>query len=388
MKKSDAILRYAKDCYQKVRDIEYPEGFLVNSHWAETQERIGEIIESFKSRKAAVCWGQEGKNTWFDHRSSRTKRLLLDSKIRILKSLFPNFHLEEYGQLNESVYSNISSIMKFGGRKYSDIFLFHLNYYLRIAHVFYSKVKPDSVVEIGGGYGALARIFKILVPDLTYVIVDLPGSLFFAHCFLSLNFPDAKIKYVVESSEMDLGGFDFVLVPVQLCESIKGKEFDIAINTGSLQEMPSATVTFWMNFIQNAVSVKAFYSFNYFLLDKRKRRECSRKEANSSCLILDPWWEVKYFGVNPEIIRERKPNWLEVCLKRLDHRDAEKAEERGAALFQIAKRSQRSSDEWLQNLWMAIWHEPRKEYLTEMLAGLSESSPQSDEFRYYANRLK
>ncbi len=170
--------------------------------------------------------------------------------------------------------------------------------------------------------------------------------------------------------------------------SIRGEEFDVVINTGSLQEMPSVTVAFWMDFIQNVVSAKAFYSFNYFLLNKEKCLECSGKEANSSCLILDPWWEVKYFGINPEIIRERRQSWLEVCLKRLDHCDAEKVGERGAALFQIAKRSQRNSNEWFQSLWMAIWHAPRKEYLTEMLVGLSESFSQSDEFRYYIDRMR
>ena len=387
MKKSDAILRYAKDCYQKVRGIEYPEGFLVNKHWTETQKRIGEAIVCFKSRKSAILWCQKTVNTRFDHRSAKG-RPLVGSKVRELERLFPGFYLKEHVRLSDSVYSDISSIMEFEGGKYSNIFLLHLYYYLRIEHVFCLKTKPDRVIEIGGGYGALARIFKLMVPDSTYIIIDLPGSLFFAHCFLSLNFPDAKIKYVTENSKTNLDEFDFVLVPVQLCRSIREEEFSIVINTGSLQEMPSATVAFWMDFIQNAVSVKAFYSFNYFLLDKKKRSECDWDEANSSCLILDSWWEVKHFKTNHEVVRERKPHWLEVCLERLDHRDMEKVRERGAALFRIAKCSQRSSDEWLQNLWMAIWHEPRKEYLTEMLAGLSESSPQSDEFRYYANRLK
>lgn len=387
MKRSDTIICHIKDCYLKAKEVGYPENFLVSGYWGGIQKRIGEAIGHFKSRKSAVRWCQKGMNTGFDHRSF-AERSLVGSKVRRLECLFPDFHLKWRGWLGESSYSDVSSIIEFEGGRYSAIFLLHLYFYLRIAHVFYSEIKPDRVMEIGGGYGALARIFKSMVPDLAYIIVDLPESLFFAYCFLSLNFPNAKIKYVTKKSKADLDAFDFILVPVQLCESIRGEEFDVVINTGSLQEMPSVTVAFWMGFIQDVVSAKAFYSFNYFLLNKEKCLECSGKEANSSCLILDPWWEVKYFGINPEIIKERRQSWLEVCLKRLDHRDAEKAGERGAALFQMAKRSRRNSNEWFQSLWMAIWHAPRKEYLAEMLVGLSESFSQSDEFRYYADRMR
>ncbi len=95
MKKSDAILRYAKDCYQKVRDIEYPEGFLVNKFWTETQRRIGEAIVCFKYRKSAILWCQKAINTRFDHRSAKGRSLVC-SKVRELERLFPGFYLKEH----------------------------------------------------------------------------------------------------------------------------------------------------------------------------------------------------------------------------------------------------------------------------------------------------
>ena len=49
-----------------------------------------------------------------------------------------------------------------------------------------------KVLEIGGGYGALAYWFKSAFPNATYTIIDLPESLLFSRLYLSLTRPDIK----------------------------------------------------------------------------------------------------------------------------------------------------------------------------------------------------
>ncbi len=52
---------------------------------------------------------------------------------------------------------------------------------------------PHTIIELGGGYGCLARIFKTLLPDITYVIYDLPEYLSLQFLYLSESF-NSKIK--------------------------------------------------------------------------------------------------------------------------------------------------------------------------------------------------
>ena len=55
---------------------------------------------------------------------------------------------------------------------------------------------------------------------------------------------------------------DFVFCPVQLAQTAKVCHYDIAINQGSMQEMPAATVDYWLCFLESA-DVDSFYSLNY-----------------------------------------------------------------------------------------------------------------------------
>ena len=51
------------------------------------------------------------------------------------------------------------------------------------------------VWEIGAGWGGFARVFKTVVPNTTYLIVDLPELFLFSGTYLQRLFPDAVIRY-------------------------------------------------------------------------------------------------------------------------------------------------------------------------------------------------
>ena len=232
--------------------------------------------------------------------------------------------------------------------------------------------QAERVLEIGGGYGALARIFKLTNSRTRYVIVDLPESLFYAHLFLALNFPDARIGYVADERPVDVASFDFLLVPVQRYMVLQGAQFDLVINTASLQEMPIPTVSFWMIFIQNVIRTRYFYSFNYFLTNKRAYIETSVREANLICPILDPYWRVRHFSINSAhlTIDVDKRNWLEVCVERMPSSSVDPpcvARE----LFKTAETYPTGSEDWFANVWMASWCDPHPQYIQTMLKGIA-----------------
>ena len=364
MKLKDDILKFSKSCFEKVYEIPYPEKFFVSSWWRNIQNKNVELIRNFKSPLEAILYSQTGSLSGFDHRFPHVRKII-KYKIRKLKRDFPGIAFEEHKDLMESPYSDTTTLEKINGIPYSNIFLTHLNFYLRSTSTLNSTI--ERVIEVGGGYGGLARIFKIMSPDTSYIMVDLPESLFFAQVFLSMNFPDAKILYIDEDKKVDLDRFNFILIPIQFYHTVFGEKFDIAINTGSLQEMPDVAVKFWMDFIQNLIKVKMFYSFNYFLMDKRKHAETSEEEANLICPILDSFWDVRYFKINPEVasIDANCRNWLELLIERIPSSECD-----ANALFQKALLHPKGSNDWFENLWMAFWCEPREEFVDEMLKGI------------------
>ena len=87
------------------------------------------------------------------------------------------------------------------------------------------------ILEIGGGYGALAFAIKQYLPAASYTIVDLPESLSFSGTYLTLMRPDLKISVGLNSCP-----FGYRLVPVGLAQELN-EQFDLVINTLSMAEM-------------------------------------------------------------------------------------------------------------------------------------------------------
>jgi SAM-dependent methyltransferase len=288
--------------------------------------------------------------------------------------MFPGFTFAEHLELRESLYCDPESIEEFWDTPYSNIFLWHTNFYLRTSTAFSDSGQGDikRAIEIGCGYGGLARIYELMNPGISYTLVDLPESLFFAHNYLMLNFPDAKILYLDEDNQQKLDEhYDFVFVPVQASPLLAGRSFDVVTNTASLQEMTGETVAFWMDFIERQIEVKAFYSCNYFLkLDIWG--EVSGD--NLICPILDPYWKSKHFKINPPVITAdaHSVNLLEFYVERIPSGEWDDSElpRDAAEMSEQARLEPMASDEWFEKLWMSIWKFPTQESISEMLYGL------------------
>ncbi len=374
------LLMHAKECLDRVSSVPYPTEFTVGSWWKGIQKANLDVIRKFKTCEEAISHAQNGNNSGFDHRIISDKDFItriVNFKLKKLELDFPKFSFSENPQLMDSTYSLTDSLIEVDGKIFSSMFLSHLSFYLRSVQCFDASETIKTILEIGSGYGALARIFKLLQNNATVVLVDLPESLFYAQIFLALNFPNARIKYLTEQMDkVGLSNYDFILVPVQLCETLRNCSFDIVINTGSLQEMPNKVVMFWMNFIQNTIQADLFYSWNYFLNNKKLFPETSREEANQICPILDPYWELEYFRINPEVstIDCNSRNWLEVCVKRIpmERRKLMDLIKSGESLFEQSKSYPYGTNYWFADLWMAIWRNPKPEYLMAMLNGMDD----------------
>lgn len=94
------------------------------------------------------------------------------------------------------------------------------------------------IVEIGGGFGALAHCIKRILPRAAYVIVDLPRSLVHSGCWLAQWTTETICTYR-PGQTLKPG---FFLIPHLAFRELNAIRIDLAINTLSFGEMPEATV--------------------------------------------------------------------------------------------------------------------------------------------------
>ncbi len=154
-----------------------------------------------------------------------------------------------------------------GTQLVSNVLFFHLSYLLQCLTW---VPKPGVICEIGGGYGAPARLWlhesRPPTRNLCRLSVDFPESLFFAEVFLRSNFDGLTLHYVTDAKPLErdfVGQFRVVLCPIHHLDALNRLPFDLVINTGSMQEMTEEWIDFWMLWLKRQ-DCRFFYSMNYF----------------------------------------------------------------------------------------------------------------------------
>ncbi len=113
------------------------------------------------------------------------------------------------------------------------------------------KVMPDkpTIIEIGGGYGALGHALKGIHPGCHYVIVDLPESLKFSYAWLTMNDYECRLVTDPSTIHIDDDDVDFWLIPADMKAALNTSRFDLAINTLSFTEMKQSIVDDYARFL-------------------------------------------------------------------------------------------------------------------------------------------
>jgi putative sugar O-methyltransferase len=124
-------------------------------------------------------------------------------------------------------------------RGWSATTLGHAYYLARIIDLLGIKREGEmgTILEFGGGYGNLCRIFKQVTRNRTYIIVDLPEFLALQMLFLRLSLPSEAVRFIASAGQ-DITPGAINLVPVVLWEHIK-TEPDMFVSTFALSESPA-----------------------------------------------------------------------------------------------------------------------------------------------------
>lgn len=230
-----------------------------------------------------------------------------------------------------------------------------------------------DILEIGGGYGGLCRIFMRSGRVRSYVIVDLPESLMCAYAYLRLSIPDRKCVLIESADSFALNqSADVRLVPLHLLDVIDGLNVDLAVNTGSFGEMPRSTMLTIMNVIQRRVKVDYLYSVNYAFQLRGRHPEkiaSSAEEENLVSVEFDDGWDLVRFRINPPVVYlDSRRGWLEVLMRR-----SRTAQDRSA------RASSGVTQESLGQLWQALWKNPDEETIRQFLDDLRAVFEQKSE---------
>ncbi len=368
---------------KRARQFSYPEGLTVSPWWLDKQKTSIRFCSFLTNAVDVVMFAQCTHLGGVDRRLYEDQDILSKTIINQLKAIEDVYDIciPLDFSVEETPYSMESSIFDLAGKKYSNSFLDMVGYYLGSAYIVAQKCRLHRVMEIGAGYGSLARIIKLQHSDVRYVILDVPETLLLSAVFLNLSFPKATIRLVTTTEEYKTASVedpDFLLVPAQLCNELEGSQFDLLINTGSLQEMPESTVDTYFDLLENKLDIRYFYSFNYFLNSRRSLTEWAqadtKQEASNICPKLDPWWRVLTFKLNPSNLTVdcRGRNWLELLVERKPQstRDDSERIKHAAELYSKTHSLPILSDAWLASLWAAIWSDPDPRYIERMIAGL------------------
>lgn len=93
------------------------------------------------------------------------------------------------------------------------------------------------VLEIGAGYGAVARHIKQTLHNVSYTICDLPEAMYFSAPYLALALPDLETRFATgPEADLEFLGAMHFLPNYALPPMAASARFDLVINTLSMSE--------------------------------------------------------------------------------------------------------------------------------------------------------
>lgn len=209
-------------------------------------------------------------------------------------------------EVQESEYSFAGNNVERRGRRLTPDFLRTVNIGLRAAEFLDLDRRKIDVVELGGGLGHLARTLRLLGYTRSHVIVDLPETLVFSYCFLSLNFPQARLRLVEDEASaraLAAGDYDFAFVPALLADAVACRPYDLFVNIASMGEMRNEVIRDWMRWIQERLQVRSLYTLNRYLNTIDPRCHQWRWEENECSVHYDPRWQIQQWELEPGFTR-------------------------------------------------------------------------------------
>jgi hypothetical protein len=116
---------------------------------------------------------------------------------------------------------------------------------------------PEVIVELGGGYGRLGYVLRKMLPEASYVDVDLPEALVCCHYYLTHVLQGEVVDFDVSSRQESFSRQTLLKSKVWTLgsgqiEKIQDKAVDVFVNIYSFAEMPKVVIE---NYLRQAMRI-------------------------------------------------------------------------------------------------------------------------------------
>jgi putative sugar O-methyltransferase len=306
---ADRLLRESWDHYKRTRQIYaetgYDKEYPLNFFWgADNMRQLTDIINRPVSALDKIALIHQTFMFSINTDDVLTQNRIADWYTDYLHT--SGMSLDDFDiSIQESPFSNPDNSFFRNGRLLSPDFLRTVLLCLEIK----KHIKPNTdrtrVLELGAGYGGLARTFRLFFPNVSYVITDIPETLFFSSLFLRLNFPNARVCFVIDEADIagPLNEYDFIFIPTKFAEVLRGETFELFCNTASLGEMKNSVIRYWMDFVQNKINLRYFFGLNRFLNTIDPERHEWRLDENVCSVSFDERWRILEWQLEPPLTR-------------------------------------------------------------------------------------
>jgi len=156
-----------------------------------------------------------------------------------------------------------------------------------------------SVIELGAGYGRIAWVFLSAMPEVRYVVVDIPPALAVAERYLSSLFADRRVfgfrhfdGFAEVADEFDAAQIAF-LTPNQL-DLLPPQGADLFVNVSSLHEMRPDQIEHYFSAIQTHCAGR-FYTKQW----QRSINEHDGLVVSHDDYPVPPGWQVVFDRQHP-----------------------------------------------------------------------------------------
>lgn len=160
-------------------------------------------------------------------------------------------------------------------------------------HDAFPSDRPQTVLEIGGGFGGLAATMMRYNPATACVLLDLEETLFFQAVNLSNAFGRGAVVLCDDRRPMPAPeAGKFYLVPQARGRLVEPLRFDVAVNQQSMQEMSEAQVDHYCDLLEKTTA--RFYSCNldhHVLLLRSEKRIVTSLNALLLKRFGRPLWD-------------------------------------------------------------------------------------------------
>ncbi|MFO0955415.1 MAG: hypothetical protein U0526_02670 [Candidatus Saccharibacteria bacterium] len=208
---------------------------LVEPLWKKFNEEVENVF--LPKPKIDFLKNSTIRNTMF----VESKGLWLETQLEYLAEKYPsNTKLKKI--LHENIIGRPSLIVKKYSTSHNSVHhLYHLERFKESTNIHLDDI--STVVEWGGGYGNLAKIYRRLSPKSTYTIIDTPLFTSIQWLYLSsvlgekINVLDSKRSKIIEGK--------INLLPIGLVKEVDlGTHNDLFISTWAISESSKAAQKF------------------------------------------------------------------------------------------------------------------------------------------------